>query len=295
MFTDRAFGGNQLAVFTNGRGISSELMQLLIKELNLSEATYVLPPSNPANTYRVRIFTPAKELPLAGHPTIGTAFILAREHMIEREGDSANIVFEEGVGDIPVSIQFNGDQPGMIWMTQPNPQFGRQANDVERADIAAMLSLSPDALDRRYPIQTVSAGVPFMFVPIRDLASVRNIKMRADINERVMGDFGTTEVFVFTTEVENSGSTVHSRMFAPMLGVTEDAATGGATGPLGAYLVRYGIGAAAPTTRMVSEQGIEMGRPSFLHIEVDQQGSEITAVRVGGQCHYMGEGAFEVE
>src|SRR6478672_2960861 len=122
VFTDRAFGGNPLSVFINGRGISGELMQTLAKELNQSEATFVLPPQNPANDYHIRIFTPGRELPLAGHPTVGTSFILAREQMIERQGNPTTIVLEEGVGDIPVSIEFDGEQPGMIWMTQPKPQ-----------------------------------------------------------------------------------------------------------------------------------------------------------------------------
>src|SRR5690348_14018315 len=191
VFTDRAFGGNPLSVFTNGRGISGELMQTLAKELNLSEATFVLPPKNPANDYGLRIFTPGRELPLAGHPTVGTSFILAREHMIERQGNPTRIVLEEGVGDIPVSIEFEGDQPGMIWMTQPQPQFGKEASNEERAEVAAMLSLPLDALDERYPVQVVSTGVPFLYVPLKSLASVKGIKIRLDVHESVMPGFGT--------------------------------------------------------------------------------------------------------
>ena len=293
VFTDRAFGGNPLSVFTNGRGISGELMQTLAKELNLSEATFVLPPKNSANNYHVRIFTPGRELPLAGHPTVGTSYVLAREHMIERQGNPTRIVLEEGVGDIPVSIEFDGDQPGMIWMTQPKPQFGREASEEECAEVAAMLSLPPDALDERYPVQVVSTGVPFLYVPVKSLAAARGIKIRLDVHERLMLGFGTSDVFVFTQEVETPGSTVHSRMFAPEMGIWEDPATGAASGPLGAYLVRYGI--ISDSTHMVSEQGLEMGRPSFIHIQVEQQGGEITAARVGGQCYYMGEGFFEIE
>jgi trans-2,3-dihydro-3-hydroxyanthranilate isomerase len=292
VFTDRAFGGNPLSVFTNGRGISAETMQLLAKELNLSEATFVLPPDNPANNYKLRIFTPARELPIAGHPTVGTAFILAREQMIEQKGDPTTIVLEEGVGDIPVALEYDGDKPSMVWMTQPQPRFGREATPEERTSIAAMLSLPIEALDDRYPIQTVSVGVSFLYVPIKDLASIKSISMNLDINERVMNGFDTREVFVFTPEVEDRNSTVHSRMFAPMLGVWEDPATGAASGPLGAYLVRYGI--ATDPHHIVSEQGIEIGRPSYIHIQVDKQGDQIGTVRVGGKCHYMGEGFFEI-
>jgi trans-2,3-dihydro-3-hydroxyanthranilate isomerase len=293
VFSDRAFGGNPLSVFTNGRGISTEMMQLLAKELNLSEATFVLPPQNPANDYHIRIFTPGRELPLAGHPTVGTTFILAREHMIEQQDNPATIVLEEGVGDIPVSIEFDGDQPGMIWMTQPKPQFGKEADNEERSGVAEMLSLPIEALDERYPVQVVSSGVPFLYVPIRDLDSIKQIRVRLDINDRVMPGFGTRDVFVFTPEVETEGSTVHSRMFAPEMGIWEDPATGAASGPLGAYLVRYDI--APDPGRIVSEQGLEIGRPSFIHIQIDKLGDEIISARVGGQCHYMGEGFFEIE
>lgn len=300
VFTNRPFGGNPLAVFTNGRGVSAETMQALTKELNLSESTFVLPPQNPANAYRVRIFTPGKEMMMAGHPTVGTAFVLAREHLIEPQdqgslGSRANIVFEEGVGDIPVSIDFDGDSdtPKMIWMTQPRPQFLQQSEN--RQGIAEMLSLSITALDSRYPIQVISTGVPFLYVPLNDLEAIKSVKLRLDMYDRVMSEFATKELFLFTQQVETEGSTVHSRMFAPMLGVPEDPATGAASGPLGAYLVRYGIVPPAPTVHIVSEQGIELGRPSYIHIEIDQAQGEITSVRVGGECVYMGEGRFEVE
>jgi trans-2,3-dihydro-3-hydroxyanthranilate isomerase len=288
VFTDRAFGGNPLSVFTDGQGISAEMMQILAKELNLSEATFVLPAKNPNNNYHVRIFTPARELPIAGHPTVGTAFILAREGMIERKGDPTTVVFEEGVGDIPVALQFEGDRPGMIWMTQPQPRFGREANAEERTGIAAMLSLPAEAIDNRYPVQTVTSGVSFLYVPVTNLAAIKGIRVNLDLHERVMSAFDTTGVFVFTTEVETAGSTVHSRMFAPAAGVLEDPATGAASGPLGAYLVRYGL--ATDPHHIVSEQGLEMGRPSYVQIQVDKQGDRIGTVRVGGTCHYMGEG-----
>ncbi len=293
VFTDRAFGGNPLSVFTNGRGISAETMQLLAKELNLSEATFVLPPQNPTNHYHVRIFTPTRELPMAGHPTVGTTFILAREHMIEQKGNPTTIILEEGVGDIPVALEYEGDQPGMIWMTQPSPQFGKQATAEERTGIAAMLSLPAEALDDRYPIQVASSGVSFLYVPVRDLAAIKSVRMNLDLNDRLASSFGTTEVFVFTTEVETAGSTVHSRMFAPILGVWEDPATGSASGPLGAYLVRYGM--VSDPHHIISEQGLEIGRPSYLHVQVDKQGDQIGTVRVGGKCHYMGEGFFELD
>src|SRR5919107_6047037 len=139
VFTDRAFGGNPLAVFTNGRGVSDETMQAVAKEFNLSETTFVLPPDDAKHDWRVRIFTPSSELPMAGHPTIGTTFVLAREHMIPRAGRETNIVFEEGVGPVPVRIEFEGGEPSFAEMTQPLPTFGARLED--RAGVAAMLSL----------------------------------------------------------------------------------------------------------------------------------------------------------
>ncbi len=233
VFTDRAFGGNPLAVFPHAREVSPRVMQALAKEFNLSETTFVLPPGDTRNTYRVRIFTPAVELPMAGHPTIGTTFVLAREHLFDWAGPETTIRLEEGIGTIPVTLRQEGN------------------------------------------------GAVF-------------IQMRQDVSERVLRDFETANVFVFTREVEMEGATVHSRMFAPVLGVAEDPATGAASGPLGCYLVRHGLVAQAKKVEIVSEQGIEMGRPSVIHIEIEQEDGRITAVRVGGQCYYMGEGYIEL-
>ena len=294
VFTDRAFGGNQLAVVTNGRGISSEVMQTIARELNLSETTFVLPPVDALNDYHVRIFTPSAELPMAGHPTVGTSFILAREHMIERGGDESVIKLEEGVGTIPVTIRFKDNQPDFIEMRQPLPQFGPCFED--KSMIAEMLSIPTDAIEKDLPLEVISCGVPFLYVPVKDLASVRSIRFRLDVWDRVLRDFAAREVFVFTTETENAGSSVHSRMFAPGLGVGEDPATGAASGPLGCYLVRHRVfPALKAVAEFTSEQGFEIKRPSFIKIVIEQDGDEIRGVRVGGQCQFMGEGYLEVE
>jgi trans-2,3-dihydro-3-hydroxyanthranilate isomerase len=292
VFTDRAFGGNPLAVFTNGRGIQPELMQSIAKELNLSETTFVLPPENSENDYRVRIFTPGAELPMAGHPTVGTSFILAREHMIELKADETTIRLEEGVGLIPVSINFKDGAPDLIWMQQPLPRFGPRFEDAGK--IAEMLSIAPEAIETRWPLEVVSCGVPFLFVPLKNLEAIRAIRFRLDVWERALRDFGITEVFVFTTETELEGSSVHSRMFAPALGVSEDPATGGASGPLGCYLVRHEAFPVTERAEFTSEQGIEMGRPSIIKIIIEQEAGEISRVRIGGRCRFMGEGYLEV-
>jgi trans-2,3-dihydro-3-hydroxyanthranilate isomerase len=295
VFTDRAFGGNPLAVCTNGRGVEPETMQAIAKEFNLSETTFVLPPDDPRHNWRVRIFTPERELPMAGHPTVGTSFVLAREHMIPRGDDGGtetNIVLEEGVGPVPVRVSFESGEPVFAEMTQPLPTFGPQLSDRRAA--SAMLSLEEDDLDAQLPLEVVSCGVPFLFVPLRSLDAAHRARPRAELIEAVANGGVPREVFVFTREVENASSTVHSRMFAPGMGITEDPATGGASGPLGCYLVRHGLVACDPAAEIVSEQGLEMGRPSFIKIRIEQSGDDITAVRVGGQCHFMGEGFIEI-
>ena len=290
VFTDRAFGGNPLAVFTNGRGLSTETMQAIAKEFNLSETTFVVPPDDASHDWRVRIFTPGSELPMAGHPTVGTSFVLAREHLIRRDERETTIVLEEGIGPVPVRIEFEADEPSFAEMRQPLPTFGPIADD--RGSVAAMLSLEETDLESDLPVEVVSCGVPFLFVPLRTLDAARRARPRPDLMERAAVEHGIPpEFFVFTREVEHEGSTVHSRMFAPGLGITEDPATGGASGPLGCYLVTHDV---FPSGDIISEQGIEMGRPSFIRIRIERDGEQITAVRVGGRCHFAGEGFIEV-
>jgi len=283
VFTDRLFGGNPLAVFTDAHGISTELMQSIAREMNLSETTFVLPAEAPGTDYRVRIFTPAAELPMAGHPTVGTAFVLAREKMIT----GPLVTFGEGVGPVPITLR-----PGLIEMTQPLPKFG---SHFEADAVAAVLSLDARAItDTSLPLEVVSCGVPFLFVPVRDLAAIRALRVRLDIWESTLQGAEGQHVFVFTREVEFPGSSVHARMFAPASGIPEDPATGGAAGPLGCYLVRYGVIAATPRAEFTCEQGIEMGRPSFMRITIEQEAGAITAVRVGGICCFVGEADLEI-
>jgi trans-2,3-dihydro-3-hydroxyanthranilate isomerase len=285
VFTDRAFGGNPLAVFTDGAGVSDELMQSIAKELNLSETTFVLPPGEQTNDFRIRIFTPTSELPMAGHPTIGTAFVLAHQGLTKKR----EIVFEEGVGPVSVSIQLKNGAAAFIEMRQPLPEFGQQYQDVDR--IAEMLSVRKESVSK-LPVQVVSCGVPFLFVPISDLHAVRRLRLRLDVWEEVVRDCLAKDIFVFTKEVQFPGSHVHSRMFAPAHGIVEDPATGGASGPLGCYLVRHQLFPSDGELRVVSEQGIEMGRPSFVKIRIKHRGHDITDVRVGGTCHHMGNGCL---
>src|SRR5262245_34696272 len=185
VFTDRAFGGNQLAVFTDARGLAPETMQAIAGELDLSETAFVLPPEDSRNDYRVRIFMPAVELPMAGHPTIGTAFVLAVEGMIGSFDAVASINLEESVGVIPVRIEWGRGAPAHIRMSQPLPVFGSRFTDV--GEIAEMLSVVDRAiLETGLPMEVVSCGVPFLFVPMRRIHDIRNIRFRRDVWESAL-------------------------------------------------------------------------------------------------------------
>ncbi len=283
VFTDALFGGNQLAVYTDGRGLDTATMQAIAREMNLSETTFVLAPADRRNDYRVRIFTPGRELPMAGHPTVGTTFVLQRKNMVQ----GSKVRLEEGVGPIEVTLE----DSGLIWMRQLSPKFGPEFAD--RGAIAQMLSLPENAIEPDLPLEVVSCGVPFLFVPLRTLDAVRSIRIRADVWQRALEGFPTHEVFVFTRETE-AGGTVHSRMFAPDLGIMEDPATGAASGPLGCYLVRHGLVPRSPRVEILSEQGFEIGRRSFIHIVIESSGGEISGVHVGGRCRFVAEGTLEL-
>ncbi len=288
VFTNERFGGNQLAVFTNGRGLTTETMQQITKELNLSESTFVLPPEDSVNDWKVRIFTPARELPMAGHPTVGTSYVLAREQLVTPSEANPIIRLEEGVGVIPVTFNFVDGKSVLIQMQQPLPVFSPEFTN--RTLAAELLSLTVNDLAET-PVQEVSTGVPFLFIPIKDMNSIRRIKFRNDIWEQKLSQYG--QFFVFTLETTYPTSTVHSRMFGPSMNIAEDAASGAPSGPLGCYLVKYGLVKDNPA-KIISEQGFEMGRPSYIHIEIRQTDDAINFVGVGGECVYIGEGSLEI-
>ena len=289
VFTNQQFGGNPLAVVPDGRGISDELMQQIAKEFNLSETTFVLPPQSEENDFHVRIFTPSRELPMAGHPTVGTAFILAREGLIK--STQTKVIFEEGVGPIPVELEFRGGQPYMMTMDQPLPEFGPELED--RASVAEMLSIAESDLHPDLPAQVVSCCVPIILIPIRNLDVMKRLELRQDVWKNHYAQYDAS-LYMLTTETELPDSAVHGRMFGPNVGIPEDPATGAAHGPLGSYLVKYGVVQGEAAQHMVSEQGFEMGRPSYIHMSVEGDSNNITRVRVGGESAYMGQGQLQL-
>jgi trans-2,3-dihydro-3-hydroxyanthranilate isomerase len=293
VFTDRKFGGNQLAVFPDAREIAPELMPQIAREFNYSETTFVLPPADPSNTAKVRIFTPGGELQFAGHPTIGTAHVLATIGSIPLTGDETRIVLEEGVGPVPVVIRARNGKPEFAQLSAAKtPEVGPQPPSNDR--LAAMLSLDVrDLVGGEMMPESVSCGTPFLFVPVVDRRAVARARVKGDLFDAAMNGYVTDKVFVFAMDAEGADRQVRARMFAPGIGVPEDPATGSAAVALGGYLAvrdpRFD-----GTLRWVVEQGFEMGRPSILEVEADKEAGKVTAARVGGRTVMVCEGTMEI-
>ncbi len=293
VFTDVPFGGNPLAVFPDAEGLTPVEMQRLAREMNLSETTFVLPPQAPDADFKVRIFTPAKEIPFAGHPVVGTHWVLAHLGRVDLHEPVTQVWFELGVGVLPADLHVVDGAVERVVMTQDRPTF--HATLADPSDLAEGLGLPVEAIvETDLPVHVVSTGIPQMMVPVRSLAEVQGLaadELNVAALNRACRAADTECVMVFALETEQPDATVHVRMFAPLLGVPEDPATGSANGALGAYLVHHrAIPVTDPTTYVLSEQGTEMGRPSSLHVEVDSVGAKITAVRVGGQVVPVAEG-----
>lgn len=289
VFTADRFGGNQLAVFPDARGIPEERLQDIAREFNFSETTFVYPPDDPVHTRKVRIFTPGGELPFAGHPTVGTAVTLATIGEITIPGDTVKIIFEEKVGPVPVTIRTENGIPSFAQLTAAKlPEF---TDAVPSADaLAELLTLPRTALDdAALPIRFVSVGFPFLFVAVRDMEAIGRIR----INVPVMEQLSLREIFVFTKQTVRKDFHFHARMFAPLLGIMEDPATGSAAAAFGGYLAAMD-GTQNGTLRWNIEQGFEMGRPSLLYVEADKQNGATTAVRVGGNAVMMTEGKMTI-
>lgn len=296
VFTDHLFGGNQLAVVLDGRGLSSETMQAIAREMNFSETTFILPAEQPDTDVRMRIFTPAAELPMAGHPTIGSTFALAHANVIAPGRE--RFIFGLSIGPTPVALTWSattGSTLTFAWMTQRLPTFGEPITDLTRA--AEALSLPVHAIaSTGLPVQMVSCGVPFVFIPLATRAAVDQISVNAAALEALIRETrGEAHgAFAFSAEPGSDRATVYSRMFAPEFGVTEDPATGGASGPLGCYLVRHKIVSPERAGGLLSLQGVKMGRPSHVHIAIGVAHGEIASVQVGGEAVLAGEGVLYV-
>jgi trans-2,3-dihydro-3-hydroxyanthranilate isomerase len=281
VFTHRPFGGNQLAVFTDGVGLSDSEMQAIAGEMNYSESTFVLPASDPAADARMRIFTPGMELPFAGHPTVGTGYVLGLER------GRASLHLQLGVGTLRVETDAGDGRIGSARMEQPLPSF--RSVSADSGTLAALLDLDPADVSSELPAEIGSAGVPFLYLSLTSLDAVRRARGNPAAMQRFFAGEGHPAVYLFTLETESPEASAHGRMLSLALGdsLREDPATGGASGPFGAYLVRHG---ARPAGRLLLEQGYEMGRPSQIEVDIELQDREISSVRVGGGVVRMAEG-----
>lgn len=296
VFTETPFCGNPLAVILDGHGLTGDQMQAIAREMNLSETTFILPPTDASAHVKVRIFTPQIELPFAGHPVVGTGYVLATEGLLPRPAESFAIRLELGVGVLPVDITCADGAVAQVIMTQRAPQFLAELPLDDVGQLARGLGIeAQDLLSAGLPTQLVSTGLPQLVVPLRSLAAMRAITLELGVLHTICERYGTHSIYAFTCETVTPSAQVHSRLFAPLAGVLEDPATGSASGALGAYLVHHRVfGGEAEVIRLENEQGYEMGRPSRILIEVSRNGGTITRVRVGGQVVKVLDGTIYV-
>jgi trans-2,3-dihydro-3-hydroxyanthranilate isomerase len=292
VFTDHIFGGNPLAVFPDGGGLSTERMQTVAGEFNLSETVFVFPPDNPVHTRRLRIFTPGAELPFAGHPTVGSAHLLAEIGDLPLDGDETRIVFEEGVGPVAVTIRASDGQVVSAQFSAARmPEVGPDAPPL--ADIAEVLSLEPGDILNDPPPAAVSCGVPFLFVMLANPDALARARTRRDAWERTMAGAWAPQLYVLARPDRDQGTSYRARMFAPGMGIDEDPATGAAATALAGYLAPLAA-MRSGTVRWSVDQGVEMGRPSRLEVEADISEGSVTAIRVSGRSVMVSHGEMTI-
>ena len=290
VFTDRLFGGNPLAVVLDAEGLTTGDMQALAAEFNYSETSFVLPPEDPAHTARVRIFTPRAELPFAGHPNVGTAFVLAREGW--RTTENGAFLFAEAAGLVPVMLLFENGAVVGAELTAPEP-FRRVADRFTVAEIAACLGLAPgDILTERHGPEIVSVGLSFVCVEIASRSALARIAPDMAVLRRVFPRDGTDAIHLYTRDVraQEAPTEVQARMVSPLHGIPEDPATGSATAAAAGLLAALDKQTDGEL-RFVFGQGVDMGRPSALLARVTKRGGRVETVRVGGRCVAVMEGA----
>jgi trans-2,3-dihydro-3-hydroxyanthranilate isomerase len=282
VFAEAKYAGNQLAVVRNARQLSGSQMQRIACEMHFSETTFILSDNEHNGGYDVRIFTPATELPFAGHPTLGTAYII-RHKVIQEPIGTINLNLK--IGKIPVTFERDFEGSEMPWMHQMPPTFGKTFN---MGDIASLLNLQPDDIDEDHPIQEVSTGMPFLIVPLKSLAAIK----RCHVNRHAVRAKKTPmEILVFSPETYKKENNLNVRVFVDLVGIPEDPATGSANGCLAGYLARYRYFGGKPVNVRV-EQGYEIGRPSLLHLRAEYKNRNLE-VHVGGKVSLVAEGELE--
>ena len=292
VFTDKAFGGNQLAVFPDATGIPEELLLPITREFNFSETTFCYPPSNPAHTRRVRIFTPGGEVPFAGHPTVGTAHVLVATGAVAAVGNTAELVLEEGVGPVTVTVRLESAVPVFAQLSVAKlPEIGPQP--PSRGALAEILSLTANDLGFAQGPQAVSCGLPFLIVPARDVSAVSQSRLRLERWESTLKNYWARDVLIFAPDPSGGPNHFRARVYVPGFNVPEDPATGSACACLAGYLATRAHERDG-TLRWTVDQGVEMGRPSRLELEADKKDGAITAIRVGGSTVLMTKGTLRL-
>jgi trans-2,3-dihydro-3-hydroxyanthranilate isomerase len=284
VFTDRPLTGNQLCVIPEPVDVSTAFMQAIAKEIGFSETTFVTPAGG--DRYAMRIFTPALELAFAGHPSLGTAFVMVSEGRVT---SPLTQVIAAGEFELRVDVE-----AGTARMRQGAPRFADPLDDETRSALATAVGLSTGDLVPHLPVRSVSTGFFHLMLPVRDPATVARAAPDSRALVPLLLAAGTDAVYVFAVEPVaeggGDGSRVKARLFAPVAGIEEDPATGSAAGPLGAYLVHHGV---IPSGRLTISQGVEIGRPSTLMVDVEPDGDGL-AVFVEGGVRIVGEGAFDL-
>ena len=290
VFTDRRFGGNQLAVIPDARGLSGEQMQTITREFNFAESTFVLPPAAPENDARVRIFTPGREVPFAGHPNVGTAYVLAMLGQVHGKPVGDKLRFEEKAGLVTLTVDRGADgQPHSTEFTAP--ALLEAGDEIPAAHVAAACGLAENRIvTARHTPRCASVGLPFTLAEAPDLQTLAEAKPDLAAFDRHFTGLPGDAVFLY---VRTGGSSVQARMFAPLHGVLEDAATGSASAALTGFLAHLDP-ADDGTFEITITQGVEMGRPSRINGSADKRGGQVTAVRVGGPSVPVMEGFLQI-
>lgn len=288
VFTSRRFEGNPLAVFLDGSGIDAETMQQVAREMNLSETVFVLPPEDPAALRALRIFTPGKELPMAGHPVVGTWFMLAQRGIVPPPvgGNGLVTIFQQiKLGTLPVDVEFADGLPNCVWMTQGKPVVGDPLDLAKECAAALRLDVEETG-GWQLPIVVASTGVPYLIVPIKNRTALSRIRPDSQAITALCDRFSLDAIYAVSPEPHSKEALVSARMFGnENIGLTEDPATGSAAGPLAAALVHFGFaGSGNGTVAFIIEQGVDMGRASRIQAEVSVSDGVLEKVRIGGSA-----------
>lgn len=292
VFADEAFGGNPVAVIPDAEDLTDREFQQIAREMNLSETVFVVPPTDPAAIVKLRIFTPTQEIPFAGHPVIGTFYVLSSLNKFPLQEPTTRFMFECNIGVFPVELSVQNGQVEHVIMSQPEPQFLGTVDDIQDLyEISQALGLNKATItDTHFPVEIVSTGLPVVIVPVRTLTAVKSIQVDLTGTMNVCERLGVNGIMVFTPMTVEDWASVHTRMFAAPIGIVEDPATGSASGALGAYLVKNGVVDVGPTTEIFTEQGYEIDRPSKILVRVFSDDDMIQEIKVGGQAVMVAEG-----